>query len=197
MTKSSKYLYSIFIFVMLIFISCSEEGGDEFGIFSSEDGITVEMEGEITSSTPDDWKDLIDVYPNVEMMIMGNCPGSSDDEANLRVSRAIKSQGIHIHLEEDAEIASGAVDMFFAGNMRTRDEGSKIGVHSWADGDGNEATDFSLGDEVHRQYIDYYREMGLSMKESSDFYFFTINAAPASEIHWMTEQEIEKYKLIK
>ena len=37
--------------------------------------------------------------------------------------------------------------------------------------------------------------MGFSTAEAEAFYYFTINAAPASGTHFMTEAEIEQYKL--
>ncbi len=196
-TKIKIHLIQFLIFcIILATSSCAVEDQGEFGIFSTEDGISAEMNGEITSSTPSDWANIIDEFPAIEMLTMRDCPGSSDDEANLQVAREMRFQDLHIHLDFDSEIASGAVDMFFAGTRRTRDSGSKIGVHSWADGDGNEATDFLEDDEIHRGYIEYYMEMGLTENEASAFYFFTINAAAAADIHWMTDQEVERYMLL-
>jgi len=79
---------------------------------------------------------------------------------------------------------------------RTREIGSKIGVHSWADGNNQEATDFSVGHANHQPYINYYQEMGFSPTDAAAFYYFTINAAKAQDIHWMTDTEIEQYKLL-
>jgi len=69
-------------------------------------------------------------------------------------------------------------------------------VHSWSDGV-NEATDFPVGDVNHLPYIDYYTSVGFSQQEAEDFYYFTINAAPAADIHWMTESEISEYGILK
>jgi len=99
-------------------------------------------------------------------------------------------------LPADAVIASGAVDLFLAGTTRTRAAGSKIGVHSWSDGGSKEATDFPVGHANHQPYIDYYKEMGFSQADAEAFYYFTINTAKASDIHWMTDEEIEQYKLL-
>jgi hypothetical protein len=99
-------------------------------------------------------------------------------------------------LLSDAEIASGAVDFFLAGIKRTRESGSLIGVHSWASGR-QEAADFPVGHENQLPYIDYYVEMGFSQEDAEAFYYFTINAAPAADIYWMTDAEIDQYKLLK
>ena len=91
-------------------------------------------------------------------------------------------------------IASGATDMFFAGNKRIIDVGAEVGIHSWSDGT-NSATSFPVGHANHLPYINYYVAMGLSQVDSESFYYYTINAAPANSIHNMTEGEIEQYKL--
>ena len=40
-------------------------------------------------------------------------------------------------------------------------------------------------------------EMGFSQADAEAFYYFTINAAPAADVHWMTDGEIEQYQLLK
>ncbi len=177
--------------------SCEKDNisDTDFGIFSSQNEEVVIMNGEIDSDTPQYWDNYIAAFPNTNRMIMKLCPGSSDDEANLIAARKIRMQNIAIHLPADAEIASGAVDLFLAGTTRTRESGSLIGVHSWSDGD-NDATAFPVGDANHLPYIEYYQEMGYSKSDAEAFYYFTINAAPAAEIHWMTDAEIAQYKLL-
>ncbi len=183
---------------LIIFLSCNQNQVDAnaFGIFSSIDSITAQMDGVIDSRTPDDWEDFIQAFPNTTQLIMKECPGSDDDIANLQVARAVRAKGLHIHLPADAEIASGAVDFFLAGIKRTREAGSRIGVHSWADGDNREATEFPQGHPNHLPYIEYYQEMGFTQSEAEAFYYFTIHAASAKDIHWMNDTEIEQYKLL-
>lgn len=179
------------------FIACSDDNNNSgFGIYSNIDNNTVQINGVIGSSTPDDWVRYIAAYPNTNKAIMKDCPGSDDDQANLAAARAMRKQDISIHLPSDAVIASGATDMFFSGTTRTRDAGSKIGVHSWSDGD-NDATAFPVGHANHLPYINYYVEMGLSQSDAEAFYYFTINSAPAADIHWMTDSEIAQYKLLQ
>ena len=183
---------------LVFFNACKKDevSSNDFGIFFSQDGTTAIMNGEITSNTPQHWDNYVASFPSTNKIIMKNCPGSFDDVANLKAARKVKTQNVAIHLPADAEIASGAVDFFFAGASRTREAGSKIGVHSWSDGS-KEATDFAVGHSNHQPYIDYYIEMGLSQEEAESFYYFTINAAPAADVHWMTEAEIAQYKLLK
>lgn len=199
MKNITRNLTFLFLVGILAFTSsCKKEEvlTSDFGIFSIQDANTVIMNGVIGSNTPKHWDNFIIANPDISKMIMKDCPGSEDDEANLQAARKIRQQGVTIHLPADAEIASGAVDLYLAGTTRTRASGSKIGVHSWSDGGNNEATDFPIGHANHQPYIDYYIEMGFSQVDAEAFYYFTINAAKASDIHWMTDAEIEQYKLL-
>ena len=192
---------NIFLLIIIVAFSTSCKKDNEvltidFGIFLLQDANTVVMNGVIGSNTPQHWDNFIAANPGVTRMLMKDCPGSEDDTANLQAARKIRQQGIAIHLPAAAEIASGAVDLFLAGTIRTREAGSKIGVHSWSDGGNKEATDFPVGHANHQPYIEYYKEMGFSQDDAAAFYYFTINAAKAADIHWMTDAEIEQYKLL-
>ncbi len=49
---------------------------------------------------------------------------------------------------------------------------------------------------VHRlPYIEFYTRIGFSRQEAEKFYYFTINAAPADDIHWLTPAEIREYTI--
>ncbi len=188
----------ILLFVASVFTACNDGiDTDDYGIFSSQDDETVIIEGLIDSDIPDYWDNYITAYPNTNRMIMGDCPGSVDDEANWAAAKMIRDHGLTIHLPSEAIIASGAVDLYLSGTSRTRDVGSQIGVHAWSDGAGNEATDYPVGHEEHEGAINYYVDMGFSQEDAESFYYFTINAASADDIHWMSDEEIEEYKLLK
>ncbi len=79
--------------------------------------------------------------------------------------------------------------------QRFRGINTKIGVHAWG-GNGDTATDYPVGHKYHLPYIEYYKAVGFSQKQAEDFYYFTINAASAEGIHWMTEEEIKKYHMV-
>lgn len=170
-------------------------GDDSESIFSILNDTAVTMNGVIDSNIEGDFADLLEDLPNLNLIIMEDCPGSDDDTANLKVSRMIHDQGINTHLRSSSEIASGAVDLFLAGNTRTLEGTPRIGVHSWADGDGNEATDFPEGASEHQPYIRYYQDVGFTQSDAESFYYFTINAASAEDIYWMTASEIEQYNI--
>ncbi|MBA6156259.1 alpha/beta hydrolase [Tenacibaculum sp. S7007] len=196
---------TVVILIMLVTIlsSCSsndsviKEAQATFGIFKvSDDQKSIEMNGTINSSSLVNYNKLYTKYPKIKTINIKNCDGSSDDEINLKLSKRVHDLNIDIHLLDNAEIASGGVDFFLAGIKRTRGSNTKIGVHSWA-GDNTIATDFPVGHANHLPYINYYKSIGFSDVDAKAFYYFTINAAPANSIHWMTEEEIIKYKMLK
>ena len=87
-------------------------------------------------------------------------------------------------------IASGGTDFFLAGKHREVAEGAKIGVHSWAGGT-KAATDLPKRHKAHKKYLNYYNQVNIP----EDFYWYTLDAAPAESIHNMTEEEIMKYRI--
>ena len=188
------------ILLLLLFFACGDDDNStsrsSFGVFKVIDDNTVEMNGEIGSSTFNDFNELIELYPNVNRINMKEVPGSFDDQINLQVSTKVHQQNIATHLSDDGLIASGGVDFFLAGTTRTKGNNTMIGVHSWSDGT-NEATDFPQGHANHQPYIDYYTSVGFTQTEAEAFYYFTINSASAASIHYMTEAEIEEFKILK
>ncbi len=153
-------------------------------------GNTAFMTGVITAQTPATVLQLLFEYPNVTTIEMITVPGSIDDVANLRASLYVHKFGLITKLNANSSVASGGTDFFLAGKQRIVEKGAKIGVHSW--GGGNvAATDVPKDDPVHQKYLDYYEIVGIP----AEFYWYTLEAAPANNIHLMTEEEIEIYKV--
>ena len=151
--------------------------------------------GIIGSTTPAVVQDLIDNYPAVTTIIMQSCLGSEDDDANLVASMLIYNRGYKMYLPDNGYIASGAVDMFLAGYIRVVDATfDPVGVHAWSDGV-HDATYYPVGHAYHQPYINYYTNVGFTQQEAESFYYFTINAATANEIYWMSDAEINQYKI--
>lgn len=168
-----------------------------FGIFKVlDDNMTVEMDGTINSSSLTNFNSLEAAFPNVNKINIKNCDGSSADDVNLLLSAKVHQKGINIHLMDNGEIASGGVDFFIAGIQRTKGSNTTISVHAWAGDNGVTATDFSPGHPNHLPYINYYVSVGFTQQQAEDFYYFTINAAPANSFYDMTEAEITQYNLI-
>jgi hypothetical protein len=147
------------------------------------------MDGEITSNIVAELNTLVKANPQVKAIVMQNVPGSSDDEANLQAGLRIRELGLNTYLPPGGEIASGGVDLFLAGAERFAAPDVLVGVHSWGGDDVTDASTLPRGDSSHDLYLNYYQQLGID----SDFYWFTIQAADAENIHWMSDAERKQY----
>lgn len=204
MNNTLKNRFALVILIASLFLvsACGNDDGTSadsraYGIFIVlSDNVTVEMDGDIGSAALNDFNSLISDFPDVNKINMIEVSGSLDDEINLQVAALVHQRGISIHLVDNGLIASGGTDFFLAGTTRTIGTGTQIGVHSWSDGE-NEATDYAVGHQFHEEYIDFYISIGFSRADAEAFYYFTINAASADDIHWMTAAEIDQYGVLK
>ena len=144
------------------------------------------------SASPRDFARLLLAFPQVRTLEMIECPGTSDDTANLRLGRMIHRAGIATEVPEGGSVRSGAVELFLAGTQRKAAPGAEFAVHSWQDSDGLEASDFPADDPVNKAYLAYYREMGLSEGQAAAFYAMT-NAVPHKGARWMNVVEFAAY----
>jgi len=65
-------------------------------------------------------------------------------------------------------------------------------VHSWMDAYGREADDFAMHAQENRQYLDYYREMGMSAEQARSFYAFT-NSVPHARALWLDASDMRRW----
>ncbi len=165
-----------------------------YGIFHVKNDTTITMNGTIGGRTDNHFNNLINEYPNIKWVELGDCPGSKNDEVNLIVAKQMYDLGMNTKVSSDSEIASGAVDLFLAGNERIVQSGAKVGVHSWA-GNGKVPTELPVYALEHELYIDFYKSVGMTDAAAREFYFFTINSAAARDVHWMTPDEMEYYNM--
>ena len=92
---------------------------------------------------------------------------------------------------ENGEIYSGAVDFYLAGVVRRLADSAVVGDHSWATGDNIEGAALPMDDPQHQLYLDFYPEVGVP----ADFYWFTLQAAPAAGMYNMTAEDKVTYKM--
>jgi pimeloyl-ACP methyl ester carboxylesterase len=177
----------------LTYESDNREASANFTFKDDDDSSdTVYMNGVIGSDTLVVMRTLLTKYPQIKMIVMQNVPGSMDDEINLLASMEIRNRDIATHIPADGMVASGGTDMFLAGVKRTIEAGARLGVHSWSDGSGKVALDYPRDHQEHVKYLDYYQVMGIP----ADFYWYTLEAATADSIHWMTALEISQYSIL-
>ena len=134
--------------------------------------------------------ELLNRSPDVRTVVLTLVPGSMNDEINVALGRKLRSAGMTMYLPARGMVASGGTDLLISGSRRIVEPGAKVGVHSWGafwrGGD-----KLPRDDPRHGLYLDYYREMNVP----EEFYWFTLDAAPPEDIHWMTEAEIERYRI--
>ena len=150
------------------------------------------MDGLINTNTPDQLEEILKNNPALKEVVMLDVPGSVDDEANLVAARMIRQNGLNTRLLGNSEVASGGTDFFASGVERRAAAGARFGVHSWADVDGTNGNQVSKDHAQHQLYLNYYAEMGIP----EEFYWYTLGAATAQDIHWMSDGELEKYKIV-
>lgn len=137
----------------------------------------VEIFGDITSAAPALFARILRDYPGIRQIDFIDCPGTTDDAANLQVARMIRRAGIATHVPAGGFAGSGGVELFLAGAVRSAHPTAEFAVHSWIDEDGMQADDFAMSDPVHQAYLTYYREMGMSQQKALSFYKLT-NSVP-------------------
>jgi hypothetical protein len=154
------------------------------------DGTHLFMSGEINSKTLKQFEAIYAENPNIKTLVELDVPGSLDDETMIAFAYKIRELGINTHLTSKSEVYSGGVDLFLAGSSRTMELGAKVGVHSWSDGQ-LQAQDYpreAPEHEMNRKYIE-------NMLGDDAFYWYTIQAAAADDIHLMSINEIKRYGL--
>ena len=161
---------------------------DNTPVVFTVEGNTALMNGVITASLPSTVLELLFEHPEVETIEMIMVPGSIDDEANLRAAHYVHKSGLTTKLNENSSVSSGGTDFFLAGKRRIVEKGARIGVHSWGGGP-VAATEIPKDDPEHQKYLDFYAAVGVP----ASFYWYTLEAAPANEMHWMTEKEMITY----
>ena len=163
-----------------------------FGPFRVLSADTVEMRGSVDGTTPAAFRALLTAYPAVKTLRMVDCPGSDDDEANLKLARMVRARGMTTHVPDGGSVRSGAVDLFLAGATRRADKGAEFAVHSWRDEDGYEAGDYPANDPVHQEYLAYYRDIGMDAGEAKAFYALT-NSVPFDDALWLGRDDLKRY----
>lgn len=155
-------------------------------------GTTAALNGELGSGTYYQIEYLAEQHPEVTTLLFEEVPGSLNDEINVETGRLIRAAGYTTVLPADGMIASGGVDLFCAGVRRVI-EGGRVGVHSWDEpGSGIVANDLPRDHPAHLSQVRYFREM---LANGEEFYFYTLSSAPASDIHWMSAEEITHWGL--
>ena len=156
------------------------------------DGNRAFLSGTVGTRTYSQIQAAID--DGVDTFVLVSVPGSENDAINVHSGRLIRATEATTIVARNGDVASGGTDLFVSGANRIAEPGAFIGVHSWSDGE-TEGAEVPRDDAAHRSQLEYFTEM-LGEVEGPEFYWFTLEAAPASRIHRMSRSEIESHGLI-
>lgn len=159
-------------------------------------GAEAVLNGTLGTKTYVQISEMIANNPEVKKLFLLNIDGSINDAINMHTGRLIRQAQLTTNIGENGDVNSGGVDLFAAGFKREYTTGGKVGVHAWCCENGKSAHLLKKSDPAHGAQLTYFREM-LGNELGPEFYFFTINAAPAESIHVMTQAELDKYLLVK
>ena len=182
------------------------------GVFVFNDGIVGAMENYFGEKSKFTWfikPDGIHIYgesgtytgamqfalsklKHKKVFYLHEIQGSFDDDVNLYATIAIRQQGYNTVLPNGGKIYSGGVDFFLAGKKRAiENENFEFGVHSW-DGSSGEGRELPKDHPEHQMFLETMRELDIT----TDFYWYTLEVAPASGMHLMNLDEIKKFKIV-
>lgn len=150
------------------------------------------ISGVLGSDLPEQLSDMVRQSPNVQTLVLVDIPGSIDQEATMQAARLIRRLGLNTHIARTGYVLSGGVDLFLGGVKRNIGPGAGLGVHSWYDQLGIEPEELNLADPIHATYVNFYLEMGVPER----FYWFSLDAAPAERIYFMSPEEIYDFQLV-
>lgn len=170
----------------------SQPSGTQFGPFRLVSGDRAILSGTTDGNTPAQFAAMLRANPGLRMIEMRDCPGTSNDQANLKLGRMIRSAKLSTYVPAGGSVRSGAVELFLAGVTRRVDDGAEFAVHSWMDIYGRQAKDFALTAPQNRAYIDYYREMGMDEQTARNFYAMT-NSVPFSKALWLKAEDMREW----
>jgi hypothetical protein len=187
-----KHVLIILAFSLLIITSCERTfillSGEKPTIELKEDKAYIN--GVLGKRFYKKFEKFIAENPSVKTCVLEIVPGSANDEWNVKSCLLLYKSGMNTELKSYSEIASGGVDLFMSGNTRTIEEGARIGVHSWSDGK-KEGIEYPRDSEQHKIFLDLFDKIDVD----TAFYWYTLKAASANDIYWMTNEEIELYNL--
>ncbi len=173
-------------------VAASSPTDARFGPFNVVSPDRVELNGSIESDTPAQFRAMLRAFPGIRQIDMVDCPGTGDDEANLALARMVRKAGIATFVPNNGSVRSGGVELFLAGARRSAAPDAEFAVHSWLDEDGMEPDDFAESDPVNGEYVDYYREMGMSDDNAKAFYAMT-NSVPHDDALYLKPRDLAAY----
>jgi len=152
---------------------------------------TAYLSGVLDSNLVADLTDFLAEHPNVTDLVLVDVPGSIDQQATMDSARLIRRLGLNTHIAPTGYVLSGGVDLFLGGIERTIGAGAGVGIHAWSDGTRINASSANVADPIHATYVNFYLEMGVPER----FYWFSLTAAPADRVYFLSPEEVYDLQL--
>jgi hypothetical protein len=168
------------------------QGIAAYGPFRVIDASRAALVDVTDERSPGAFSAMLRDHPGIAVLELVDCPGTDDDQANLRLGRMIRARGIATHVPDGGSVRSGAVELFLAGAQRSADPTAEFAVHAWMDEDGREPEDYAATAPENRDYLNYYQAMGMSAAEAAAFYAMT-NSVPHADAKWLTAAEMGRW----
>lgn len=186
-------LASLALLPAAVLLACSVSA-DEHGQFVLiPHGEAFHASGTLVPDTGAYIDDVRRNHRDIRVVVMQYVPGSDDDNDYMDAAWKLREDGFDTVVPADGLVASGGTDFFLAGRNRVIEPGACIGVHSWEDTGPPpyQATELPRDHEDHEDFLEFFEAIGVS----PDFYWFTISAAPADGMHWMSPAEINRFQM--
>ncbi|WP_082825340.1 alpha/beta hydrolase [Marinomonas sp. TW1] len=152
---------------------------------------TAYLSGVLDSNLVSDLTAFLAEHPNVTDLVLVDVPGSTDQQATMDSARLIRRLGLNTHIAPTGYVLSGGVDLFLGGVERTIGAGAGVGIHAWSDGTRVNASSANVADPIHATYVNFYLEMGVPDR----FYWFSLTAAPADRVYFLSPEEVYDLQL--
>lgn len=188
-------LKGLFLSLALLLSACASMDNQEVSetesiAFEVEDN-TAYMSGILSSSLVEQLTAFLAENPNVTDLVLVDVPGSVDQQATMDAARLIRRLGLNTHIATTGYVLSGGVDLFLGGVERSIGAGAGVGVHAWSDGTRVKASSANVADPIHATYVNFYLEMGVPER----FYWFSLTAAPADRVYFLSPEEVYDFQL--
>lgn len=156
------------------------------------DGDRLYVVGTLNTHAHTEISDMIGAHPELRTIVLQNVPGTTNVDATLMTAALIHAKGLNTHVPKGGLIASGGVDLFCGGRERTVEPGVWIGVHSWSSGEGVTGDSLEKSDAEHASQVTAFESLGCPVS----FYWYTVNAAPADGMYYMTREDLAVERVV-
>jgi hypothetical protein len=187
MKQINPLIILILVLAMILVPAIAGQLDKPDGLRFDVQGDTAFVDGTSTSRSQNAVRRLLRDNPQVNRLVFRSMPGTIDVTTNYHLARTIRDAGLTTELTATSRIASGAVDLFLAGERRIVACGAMIGVHAWG------STGYDAQDVMFDPHRGMSRRFLSDMGVDPDFYDFRTEMAGTEDIHWMSNAEIARW----